>query len=903
MANIYAYQPDVVQPNFKPFQANLDLEMKVLLHTQQKYDQAYNAISNLKRKALNINFWNKGEQAKVDAINKGIENAFSSSADLGDLSKSNIANKWTGLFNQFNVNPNLATNYRVDQQYQKEYKDILKKRDSKDPQKNGFHNINFSNYQRRVNEYIGTDLDADPDYRMKGYVNYIDYESKLRELAKDIPEEEWFEDIVVAPGQIKRVHHKGKNPNKMKELMAGYLNSEAITQLKEEAEYTYYNSKDIPGFKNKIINDYYNRAASQVAKLKTEKTSLIESKIGITDQKEIEAIDNRIAELNQSIIKSTPSESSSITDDMLMNYITSSHLSDTATDYANVLGGYQKSVEIKPDEVYFKTQNLSLAIDRFNFDKADKNRKFNFDVATDSRDFKYNVAKDQRDFNFNVAKETANNKYKYDKLYMENGVSNGSIDGVLSGSENSNVPSGLGGLQRTTGTVQKGGVPREQAKILSTELQKQAKINTLTKTSILDNGVPASMRFQGNVKDPENYLTETREKIRNLLDPDGSSSHLPDNVYYGSKDIFSDSYNISIHQNNPNFNEIQKLISEGKKLKQTGNLSSDLSADEIKTKLVNDPDAFINDYELMQHPEIIGFREAMLYSNKTLTEADIPALTEKAKELVQTEGSEAYMQAQKRKDIENGLNGFISKFPNLKNVEVGSDEDYVEAVNKKFYELTRGNQDIIEFGSLYGSNLELDGLSGDQKKAKAAERNQIGLMINSNIVSKNNPDYTSSINNDALVYRSVDIYTGMVTVDIDPSKLNYNEDENGDKSSSLLVAVKNNRGEEISYELGQGFKNQITYYDPSLHHYDSPTTNFLSKYSTNTTSSYKGIQYNIMKAGTWGGEQKYKVVVGEDAMRDSSGKIMTFNQSQIQNITPSIQKQIDEQLNSATTVQ
>jgi hypothetical protein len=343
------------------FVYNTELATSVLLFKQQEFNQAYAGIEKLRRDALNINFLNQKEQGKINQFNKEINDFFASTnGELGDLSQSGVVKQYTKMFDKIGQDPNLINRYRQDQKYQTELRSIYAKRDSKDPIKAGYHAMNHSNYEARLQNYIGADLDKD-NVTVTPYNNFVDIDEELTTLIKKAVPVEEFSRVINENGYLIIDKYKGRDPKKSRAVSEKYLTGKGMTQLREETEY-YHRMNGDPLYKENLYNEYVSNASQEYNQLYEQKKKLETASVSDPSNKEIlQALSQTTERLGQlEVEKDTPFEKfATKSNDELINYATSLHVKDSIDKYTNSSSGYATSREIKMDPTYFKALELS----------------------------------------------------------------------------------------------------------------------------------------------------------------------------------------------------------------------------------------------------------------------------------------------------------------------------------------------------------------------------------------------------------------------------------------------------------------------------------------------------------------------------------------------------------------
>jgi hypothetical protein len=372
---ISPYQRGITTLKTEAYTNNIELASKVLLHKQQSFDKAYAGINKLRREALDIHFINKESGKKIKAFNESINKEFGDlDGELGDLSNRNLVKSYTDKFNVIGQDLDLIANYKKDSSYQAELLNIQSKRDSANPKENGYNYQNAANYSRRLKKWENAKLSETSDISIKPYTNYVDYDDAIREATKDILVEEYSHDHDLGNGMIETRTFKGKDPNKVLEIVNAKLGSEAAAQVREEAEFNFYNNNN-PEFKERIYRDSQAQINNSKRGLEAQHTKLktYAKKLKGT---ELENVSGKIAQIEESIISLdkqliTFDKFSEKSEDDVINMYTSLYSKELSQGYSEALGGMRESRSLKTNQAYW---NL------LNFNEKVRNNNRNYDL-------------------------------------------------------------------------------------------------------------------------------------------------------------------------------------------------------------------------------------------------------------------------------------------------------------------------------------------------------------------------------------------------------------------------------------------------------------------------------------------------------------------------------------------
>lgn len=358
---ISPYTPDVVRPQYEAFKYNTDLIGKVLLYKQAAYDDAYKNIQNLRQQALNINFLNEKEQGKIDHFNNQVNEFFSKTQEFGDLSDPNISGRYAKIFNIIGKDPELIQRYRQDKKYQQMLMDVENKKNAKDPRKEGFHPINYGNFLSRIQEYSETDLDKDT-YEVRPYNNYVDYNTEIAKLVKNVPIKKFTQDIPTGDGRIQTITRVGRDPNEVRRVVSDYMQSNGVTQLREEAEFELRNNQSIEG-KAGLYNNYTGYINQQKQILNTQldavkarqKTAKPTELADLAQQQAL--IETKLSDIDLS--QYSPQGFYDRDQDQIIGDLTNVRLYNGVDNLTNAYGGFAESRTFKADSAWLQLARLN----------------------------------------------------------------------------------------------------------------------------------------------------------------------------------------------------------------------------------------------------------------------------------------------------------------------------------------------------------------------------------------------------------------------------------------------------------------------------------------------------------------------------------------------------------------
>lgn len=366
-----SHTPGIIVPQSKPYEYDLGLISNVLSTKQQQYDTAYAGIQKLRREALNIQFINEKEQSKIDAFNQRINSFFNNVQDYGDLSQTGLASKYASLFNEIGNNPSLINRYRQEKKYREELAEVDKKRNADDPEKAGYHPINYSNYMRRLNAYAQADLD-EQDVTVSPYVNYVDVMKKSQELIKTLPVRKFTIDRPLGNGYVERTTYAGKGEDNVGNITKQFLQSDGAAQLREQAEYYYHNSVTSDEDLKFLYDRYSQQITGGIETLQSEIEKKKQDIVGLSGQRlqeasaEIADLEARLNNYNSQVVSFD--EYKNLGASQHIGHMYGLEMQDMVSQLATGYGKYAESKEYRQDDTYMSLQDYQLAVQKFQTD-------------------------------------------------------------------------------------------------------------------------------------------------------------------------------------------------------------------------------------------------------------------------------------------------------------------------------------------------------------------------------------------------------------------------------------------------------------------------------------------------------------------------------------------------------
>lgn len=380
----YNYQ--IIQPNYQANLQNTELIAQVMMAKQGQYNQAYAGLERLKKDALNIRFINQKEQSKIDSFNEKINKMFEG-GNFGDLSDSRNAQNYYSVFDEIGRDTRLIGRYKQDQSYQDAIRTAEGKRRAKDPAKAGFGNINYQNFMDRVNEYANLDLDsADAEgFVLRPYVDYVDIDKEIANLSKSIVPEK-FTKSRVENGYIVTETYMGRDPEKVKAAVSEFMQTRGLSQVREEAEYTFRRAKGDPNFQQIIYNDHVGYNIRQQEAINSRLDDINKELKGTKDPNVIRTLASQKARLESELTETqltlkSPTDYFNRDENEIINDLSKVTGLDKTKNYSAAYGGYSVSRKVEPDRTFLELQKMGMRVTEFN-----KDMKFKYDKLAQDRE-------------------------------------------------------------------------------------------------------------------------------------------------------------------------------------------------------------------------------------------------------------------------------------------------------------------------------------------------------------------------------------------------------------------------------------------------------------------------------------------------------------------------------------
>lgn len=390
---VNAYQSDVIAPMFQNAKLNLPLASQVLLGKQQQFDQAYQAMQNLKKDSLNIKFLNKESQKKIDDYNTQIATDFPDvSKGNVDLSSANITSSYMKNFQAIANDTELIQNYKKDKQVQQSLQDLTTRKNSKDPMKAGYHPMNEANFMNEVQAYM--DATGDLSNYKASYTPYTDTSKEMAALTKTIPKDksETFQITKDGMGKIK-ITTVGKKPSSVRAASSQYYNGRGSGQMRESAKYAYSQIKNNDAKKQEVQANYYDVISREIESTEEQIDALKERKPK-TDQEAMQ-IAQKQANLEQ-VLGQLENKQDQLLDPanfeddaQWTNWMTDLYTHQAIENDVLAYGQQSVSYEYEENPVYVNAKNWEMELMNIGIKQqgADlKEREFQYEMIKDAKE-------------------------------------------------------------------------------------------------------------------------------------------------------------------------------------------------------------------------------------------------------------------------------------------------------------------------------------------------------------------------------------------------------------------------------------------------------------------------------------------------------------------------------------
>lgn len=235
--NISEYSAGLAFPELVKTDYDNKLEVALLLKKQTEYDQTLARLNNLQSTALNMAMINLDGAEKLQGYNKELNDMLSQ--DLGDVTDPRVQARLAGYFTKIAGDDDLKEKNRISQYYLSQDADIQRRKQSKDPSKEGFNSINqfvYENAEGGKNDFVKAKDTKGWDSKKIGYTPYKDIDLKMQNVAKMLHEE--TKSTVRYDGyQIITETTKGVSKERIATLLQGTLDQDELEQLKVLSQY------------------------------------------------------------------------------------------------------------------------------------------------------------------------------------------------------------------------------------------------------------------------------------------------------------------------------------------------------------------------------------------------------------------------------------------------------------------------------------------------------------------------------------------------------------------------------------------------------------------------------------------------------------------------------------------
>ena len=377
--SISPYNPSGYRSQLELPTLPLDLIGKVIQHKQNLYDKSFSALNSYKNTALNIDFLNEDRRAEVESLNKDLDSKFASlNGEFGDLSDSKKFNSYLSWFDGFKNNTDLIRAYKVDTKWRDSLAQLNSIKNSKDPDKKGYSQINEVVFNHHLGKYIKSKKNEEVEFR--SYTPYTNIVDETTKIYKSLPKKKTVESIPDGKGYIIKKTVDGYTEDELLHVMQNMTQNQR-EQFRIEAEYqqivgmktnpTEYRTSLYDNYKS-IVNDrvnYYNN-----------KISTLEGRMLLTSSEEEKQVFKQEIEKSKSLIEDLKSDNKSqdwflsTNEDNLLNLATQLHTNKVLQGTAKGLAA-KPTIEYTIDQAHWTNRKLILDAQQFNANLAFQEQK------------------------------------------------------------------------------------------------------------------------------------------------------------------------------------------------------------------------------------------------------------------------------------------------------------------------------------------------------------------------------------------------------------------------------------------------------------------------------------------------------------------------------------------------
>lgn len=269
MAYISEHTSGLSIPQYKTTSYDTEMQSKLLMLRQSKYNEALSRLSNLKSQALNITMVNQLGVEKLKQYNDDINSRLS--GDLGDLSDKKVQASLASTFSKISNDTDLLQRSKLSQWYIGEQSKIDKMKMDKDPTKSGYDAVNefvFKNWEGGYNDFVNaTNVDKFNTQR-EGYVPFRDINQKLVNLTKLLHAEK-NQTFTAKDGRILYTTTEGVSPERIRTVLTQTLTQDEISQMDILSKYRILSNSN-PEDDRKLGEAYTNFASSEARNISIE---------------------------------------------------------------------------------------------------------------------------------------------------------------------------------------------------------------------------------------------------------------------------------------------------------------------------------------------------------------------------------------------------------------------------------------------------------------------------------------------------------------------------------------------------------------------------------------------------------------------------------------------------------
>ena len=378
--SISPYNPSGYHSNVEMPTLPLDLIGKVIQHKQDLFNKSLSALNSYKNTALNINFLNEDRQEEVKALNNDLESKFASlNGEFGDLSDSKKFNNYLSWFDGFKNNTDLIQAYKIDNKWRGSLSNLSSIKNSKDPEKQGYSQINEYVFNHHLSKYIKSKKNEEVEFR--DYTPYTNIVDETTKIYKSLPKKKTTNSTPNGQGYMIKTTVDGYTEDELLHVMQNMTQNQR-QQFRIEAEYNQLiGLKSNPiEYRESLYNNYNSMVTDRVNYYKNKITTL-ENNVLLAKTEEEKQLFQQEIEKSKSFIEDLKSDNKSkdwflkTNEDNLLNFATQLHTNKVLQGISKGLAA-KPSVEYEVDHAYWNNKKLILDANQFNANLAFQQQKF-----------------------------------------------------------------------------------------------------------------------------------------------------------------------------------------------------------------------------------------------------------------------------------------------------------------------------------------------------------------------------------------------------------------------------------------------------------------------------------------------------------------------------------------------